>query len=117
MKKNLFLLFLGLSVSSLVQAEIVTTDIVTIERLFTYDDVGAIEGKEGTDIVAWMETGIDECPTGVWLSPSAPGYNNMTSFLLAAYMGQKRVRFQVYNDSLWERSASGVCEIDAIRFE
>ncbi|MEX2964622.1 hypothetical protein [Microbulbifer sp. TYP-18] len=65
MKKKIFLLALVLLVSSLVQTEVVTTDMVTIERLFTYDDVGAIEGKEGTDIIAWIDTGIDECPAGV----------------------------------------------------
>ncbi|MFA0814074.1 hypothetical protein [Microbulbifer epialgicus] len=117
MKKIIFFLTLALLAPSLVQAEIVVTDIAKIERLYTYDDIGAIEGKDGSDIVAWFDTGVDECPGGVWLSPAAAGYKNMTSFVLAAYMGDKQVRFQVYNDSHWEGSKSGICEVDAIRFE
>lgn len=99
-------------------AEIVNTQTGTIDRVFAYDDYGAIAGRDGADVIAWFQTGVTGCKDGVWLSPSAPGYNTITSFLLTAYTTNQTVRFQIYNDQVWAGSdKSQFCKIDAIRFE
>ncbi|WKD50884.1 hypothetical protein [Microbulbifer spongiae] len=99
-----------------VNASVVTTNTGTIERMFTYDSLGSSTGTEGTDIAVWMQTGIAGCDDGVWLSPSSPGYNTITSFLLTAYASKQNVQFQIYDDKLWSgTSNSKLCQINAIR--
>ena len=94
-----------------------TTNKGIITKLFAYDDYGAIAGRDGADIAVWMNTGITGCEHGVWLSPSAPGYKMLASFLLTAYTTKQPVRFQIYDDRLWKGSGTNLCQIDAIRFE
>ena len=110
---GLFTIILSFSAFSSVK----TTDKGTITRLFAYDDYGAVAGRDGADIAVWMKTGIVGCEDGVWLSPSAPGYKMIGSFLLTAYTTKQQVRFQIYTDRLWKGSGTKLCQIDAIRFE
>lgn len=94
-----------------------TTNKGIITKLFAYDDYGAITGRDGADIAVWMDTGITGCEDGVWLSPSAPGYKMIASFLLTAYTTKQQVIFQLYDDRVWNGSGNKLCQIDAIRFE
>jgi hypothetical protein len=94
-----------------------TTNKGNITKLFAYDDYGSMQGKEGADIAVWFDTGITGCEHGVWLSPSAPGYKMIASFLLTAYTSKQQVRFQIYDDKVWTGSGNKLCKIDAIRFE
>ncbi|KAF7763150.1 hypothetical protein PUND_b0488 [Pseudoalteromonas undina] len=98
-------------------SSVTTTDKGAITKLFAYDDYGAVANRDGADIAVWIKTGIAGCDDGVWLSPSAPGYNTISSFLLTAYTTKQQVRFQVYPDKVWQGSGSKLCQIDAIRFE
>lgn len=99
-------------------ADMVSTQTGTIDRIFAYDDYGAIAGRDGADVIAWFQTGVPGCEDGVWLSSAAPGYNTITSFLLTAYTTNQMVRFQIYDDRVWKGSSkSKLCQIDAIRFE
>jgi hypothetical protein len=93
-------------------AATVGTNTGVIEKITAYDDVGG----QG-DVAIWFTTGVTECPNGVYLSPSAPGFNSMTSFALSAYMAGKSVRFQVYNDRLWPGTNPPLCEVDAISLQ
>lgn len=94
------------------------TQIAVINKLYAYDDYGAITGKVGADIIVFTETGLSVCPNGVWLSPKAPGYQTLVTFLMTAHTTNKAIRFQVYDDRIWSGSAiSKFCQIDAIRFE
>ncbi|MEZ8822888.1 hypothetical protein AB6E04_00920 [Vibrio amylolyticus] len=88
-----------------------------IDKIFAYDDYGAQDRFEGADIAVWFKTDVIECPQGVWLTPSAPGYQTIVSFLLTAYTTKQNVRFQVYKERIWSGSSSQLCQIDAIRFE
>lgn len=63
------------------EAARVSTGVGQIFKLYAYDDVGAVQERDGADVVAWFDTGLTQCPAGVWLSPSAPGYKTLVSFL------------------------------------
>ena len=90
----------------------------TITKLSTFDDFGAVAGRDGADIAVSFKTGLVSCADGVWVSPAAPGYKMMGSFLLTAYTTQQQVRFQVYPDKIWAGStASKLCKVDAIIFD
>ncbi|MDE1265402.1 hypothetical protein [Vibrio aestuarianus] len=106
-----------LVVSNIAMAEVTSTSINTIDRLYAYDNYGSQDRFEGADVAVWFKTGLTECPHGVWLTPSAPGYQTLVSFLLMAYTTKQTVRFQVYNDRIWKGSKSKLCQIDAVRFE
>lgn len=98
-------------------AAVVNSSIGMIDAMYAYDDYGAQDRFEGADVAVWFKTGIKECSAGVWLTPSAPGYQTLVSFLLTAYTAKQRVKFQVYNDRIWTGSGRKLCQIDAIRFE
>lgn len=93
-------------------AATVGTNTGVIEKITAYDDFGG----QG-DVSIWFATGVTECPNGVYLSPAAPGFNSMMSFALSAYMAEKTVRFQVYNDRLWPGTNPPLCEVDAISLQ
>jgi hypothetical protein len=114
MKKIAFILA-ALVFSSAAFSEIVYTTQGTITKLYAYDDHGSIEGKEGAAIYIYLNTGLAACPNSIYLSPNSPGYNNLVSFTLTAFISQRTVSFQVYDDA--SRKLSGRCEVDAIRFE
>ncbi|WP_105900740.1 hypothetical protein [Vibrio gangliei] len=114
MNKFIFLI-LSFLVSFTVNAEILHTSSGTITQLITYDDVGAQERFEGADVVAFFDTGITTCPNGVWISPDAPGYSTIVSFLLTAYTTKSNIEFQIYDDQIWFGSKlNKMCKIDAI---
>ncbi|QDO85867.1 hypothetical protein FM037_24670 [Shewanella psychropiezotolerans] len=117
MKMSLILLIVLLGFVDSSYGAITTTSFGTLNKLFVYDDFGAVNGVEGADVAVWFDTGLAECSAGVWLSPSQPGYKMLSSSLLAAYMSKSKVRFQVYNDEIWTGSGSNLCKIDALRFE
>jgi len=96
-----------------VSAAIITSKVGTINKLYAYDDHGAVEGKEGAAVYIYMDTGLPACPSSIYISPNAPGYNTLVSFALTAYTTKSTVRFQVYDD----KKLAGRCEVDAIRFE
>ncbi|MDV5168332.1 hypothetical protein [Photobacterium rosenbergii] len=113
-----YILLLSLFLSLPVNAQIVSTKIGQIDKMFAYDDYGAVAGRNGSDIVVWTVTGLAACEHGVWLTPAAPGYSTITSFLLTAYTTKQKVRFQVYNDIIWKGSTKfNFCQIDSISFE
>jgi len=97
------------------QAVTVTTNKGPITRLYAYDDYGKVEGKDGAAVFIYMNTGVSACPASIYMSPRAPGYKNLVSFVLAAYMAGKQVSFQVYDDV--SRQLDGRCEVDAIRLD
>jgi len=114
--KKLVLCFLVFYVGSS-SAQIVTSARTTIDMIYAYDDFGAISGKEGADISIWLKTGVAECPRGVWLTPNAPAYKTLSSYVLAAYMSKIEVEFQVYTDRIWGGSGNPLCQVDAIRLK
>ncbi|MEZ8079969.1 hypothetical protein [Enterovibrio norvegicus] len=114
---KLLIALIALFFSIEANADIQTTQTQIIKQMYAYDDFGAVPGAEGADIALWLETGISSCPNGVWLSPSAPSYKTLTSFLLTAFTSNIPVRFQVYDDQIWTGSSKSLlCKIDAIRF-
>ena len=114
--KNIVVCILLMIFSNTVSAAVVQTKTGIITRLSAYDDYGAVTGKEGADIVAWFSTGVSGCEHGVYLTPAAPGYNSIASFLLAAYASKQNVKFQIYNDRKWKGTGYNVCQIDMIGF-
>lgn len=85
------------------------SDVGVITTLYTYDDVG------GGDVLIPFATGLEECPSGVFISAQKPGYKTLVSFALTAYTTGKDVLFQVYEENLWSGSANKYCEVDAMR--
>ena len=112
-KFSIFLVFLLAPMLS--QAGIVTTNKAKIARLYAYDDYGAVEGKNGAAVFIYLSTGVSACPGSIYISPNAPGYQNLVSFTLASFMAEKAVSFQIYDDA--GRQLDGRCEVDAIRME
>lgn len=115
--KKIVLMVCFLCFSANAIAERRNTNISSLDRMYAYDDYGSIEGKDGADVAIWTDTGLSECPNGVWISPSAPGYKTMVSFVLSAYLAQKKVSFQVYSDKVWGGSRNALCKVDAVRFD
>ncbi|WP_245609274.1 hypothetical protein [Vibrio pacinii] len=112
---SIFTLLLFMPLASF--AAVVNSSVGMIDGMYAYDDFGAQDRFEGADVAVWFKTGLSECSAGVWLTPSAPGYQTLVSFLLTAYTTKQRVKFQVYNDRIWTGSSNNLCQIDAIRFE
>ena len=108
-------LILVMFVSVNVNAVVVNTGISTIQKLYAYDDHGSVQGKDGAAVFIYIMTGLSACPTSIYISPNAPGYNTLVSFALTAYTTKASIRFQVYDDV--DRKLDGRCEVDAIRFE
>lgn len=115
--KKIVTLMLLLAAPIVSSAAVVNSSVGVIDSIYAYDDYGAQDRFEGADVAVWFKTGLTECPNGVWLTPSAPGYQTLVSFLLTAYTTKQTVRFQVYNDRIWKGSKNKLCQIDAIRFE
>lgn len=94
-----------LAMTSPALAKVVSTDTGYITRLSAYDDFwdGAV--------FVWFKTGLEECPSGVYIKPAAPGAVAMIDFVLHAYTNSLTVRFQAYNDRLYKTS---LCEADAV---
>lgn len=101
-------LAISLLISFSAHAEILKTGAGKITSLYSYDDV-----NDG-DVYIPFQTGVDECPTGVYLSPQSPGFKTMVSFALTAYTANKSVQFQVYTDQIWSGSTSAKCKVDAV---
>ena len=114
MKKYLAVILLCV-IPQISMAGVVTTNVNEMTRLYAYDDYGSVEGKEGAAIFIYLTTGVPECPSSIYISPNAPGYKNLVSFALAAFMAGKPVSFQVYNDT--NRQLDGRCEVDAVRLD
>lgn len=113
MNRYIVVSILILSVASVTaSAATVSTNSGVIDKITAYDDFGG----QG-DVVIWFTTGVAECPSGVYLSPAAPGFKTMASFALGAYMAEKTVRFQVYNDRLWPGTNPPLCEVDAVSLQ
>lgn len=93
-----------------VAADVVTSRVSPIERVVAYAEHG------GGDVAIWTTTGINTCPTGVYLSAAAPGFQVMASFVLSAYMAKTPIAFQVYTDHIWTGSKYPHCEVQAVRF-
>lgn len=101
-------LAISLLASLSAHAEILKTNTDKIASIYSYDDV-----NDG-DVYIPFQTGVDECPTGVYLSPQSPGFKTMVSFALTAYTTNRDVQFQVYSDSIWSGSTSAKCKVDAV---
>ncbi|MCO7223007.1 hypothetical protein [Pleionea sp. CnH1-48] len=116
MNKFILIGLMALSINAF--ASIKNTSAGKITKMYSYDDFGAVAGKEGSDVAVFFPTGLTECPQGVWLTPNAPGYKTLTSFLLTAFTTDLSVRFQVYTNRIWpDSSGNKLCQIDAIRFD
>jgi len=111
--KNLFIFLTSVLICVNASANILSSKVGTINKLYAYDDHGAVEGREGAAVYIYMDTGLTACPHSIYISPNAPGYKTLVSFALTAYTTKSTVRFQVYDD----RKLAGRCEVDAIRFE
>lgn len=106
--KKLGLALVILLASFTAQAEILKTGTDKITSLYSYDDL-----NDG-DVYIPFETGLSECPTGVYLSPQSPGFKTMVSFALTAYTANKNVQFQVYSDQIWSGSTKPKCKVDTV---
>ena len=86
-------------------AEIVYQRDVKITQINAYDDE--------PDIAAfiYLSSYPADCPKGVYLNPNSSGFETLYSLVLAAFMAQNTVSFQLYNDRL----SYGRCEADAIQ--
>jgi hypothetical protein len=93
-----FVLLLALIGGAEICSAAVMSDIGKIGEILAYDQFG-----EG-DVRVNFATGKTECPNGVWISPSSPGFNNLVSFALAAQMGNRDVKFQLYETAIWSGS-------------
>lgn len=68
------------------------------------------------DVILFFDTGLDECPTAVWLTPSSPGFDTVLSIALVAFTTQQKVYFGVHNDVIFPGGLNA-CKVDSIRFE
>lgn len=64
-----------------------------ITTLYAYDDFG------GGDVMIPFDTGLVECPNGVFISPQKPGYKTLVSFALTAYTTGKKSSFRFMKKS------------------
>lgn len=94
--------------SSAAFSRIVTTDAGRMSGMYAYDDYG------NGEILVHFETGLSECPRGVYLTPTAPGFESMRNMLVTAFAAEKPVRFQVYNNRFFAGSRAPRCEVDAV---
>ena len=79
------------------------TQVAKINEVWGYDDFG------GGDVLVRLDTGVSECPNGLWLSPNQPGFQTVLSMVLLAYSSQKTVTFQVREQEIWSGSTEPHC--------
>ncbi|MCL9782534.1 hypothetical protein M9194_13950 [Vibrio sp. S4M6] len=110
MKRILFLvLIVASTVSSLAYAGTYTTS-GNIGQIRAYADSGS--SSDTSDVVILLNTGLSQCPTGVWLSATSPGLKSMLSVALTAYAANKPVVFQVSN-TMWPGNNNPYCQVVA----
>ena len=103
MKKFISILILTLSFET--YAEVVYARSTTITQVNAYDDVANVAAY------IYLDKSHDDCPNGAYLNPNSPGFDSLYALTLAAFMSNKTVTFQLYND----RKHSDRCEVDAIQ--
>jgi hypothetical protein len=81
-----------------------TTEEGKIRSIYAYDDY-----KNGLIFIHFTAP-LAACPSGIYLKPSAVGFDHMYSLALMAFGSNKPVRFQLYTDRL----VSSRCEADAV---
>ncbi|TDF35818.1 hypothetical protein EYS14_20745 [Alteromonadaceae bacterium M269] len=101
--KRLLLLFVILLSSTAAFAGIAQGS--KIDEVWGYDDFG------GGDVIVRLDTGVSECPTGLWLSPNQPGFQTVLSMVLLAYSSQKPVAFQIREQEIWPGSSEPHCRL------
>jgi len=105
MFKKLLATSLLLVVSCSLKAEIVYQREVKITQINAYDD--HMNGA----IYLYLTQHHNSCPGGNYLNPQSPGFQSLYSMALAAYMANKTVTIQMYDDRVY----STRCEVDAIQ--
>lgn len=76
-----------------------------ITKLITYDD------HLGGTAYIYFSPSISACPSGMYLNPSSPGFERLYSASLAAFLSNRKVVFQIYDDRIQDTR----CEVDAIQ--
>lgn len=111
MKKTIiFLVAIFLFPTITYSANVNTPNVGKILKLNAFAEYG-----EG-DVILYFDTGVAECPTALWLSPSSHGFNTVLSLAITAYTTQKDVYFGVHNDKIFVGGLDA-CKIDSIRFD
>ena len=69
------------------------TELGKIEKINAY-----AEHKGGAVFISF-DTGLNQCPTGLWMSPTSTAFDMMVNFALSSYMANKTVYFGVEVDN------------------
>jgi len=101
--KKLFSLFI-LLISTATNATVIYQRGVTMTQINAYDNIATI----GAYI--YLSENHTSCPRGAYLNPEAVNFNSLYSTVLSAFMAEKTVDFQMYDD----RVESGRCEVNAV---
>ena len=89
---------------------VVYANVGKISEVWTWAATGTpVEG----DTVIRIETGIAQCPSGVFLD-AGEGSEKAYSAVLSAHSAQRSVKIQVYDDVLWNGSSTPYCKLRAI---
>gem|GEM_PF-4976069 len=110
--KYIYLCFM-MFISASVNAVVVTSTVNNISELATWNDADSplIDG----DTLIKINTGLNECPSGVYIKKS-DNSSSILSVALTAYTTNKAVKFQVWNNSsrFWQGATVPYCQVRAI---
>ncbi|NQZ09690.1 MAG: hypothetical protein HRT35_21275 [Algicola sp.] len=86
------------------------TELGKIEKINTYAEY------KGGAVLLSFNTGLAQCPTGLWISPTSTGFDMMSTFALASYMSNKTVYFGVeVENPLPVGTNIFYCQVDSVR--
>lgn len=92
---------------------IVFTKTAPVNKVWTWaQTASSVDG----DAVLHLDTGLTECPAGVFIQ-DAENSDKAYSAALTAYTTGKLVKAQVFNDLYWAGSSTPYCKVRAIFLE
>ena len=92
---------------------IVYTKAAPVSKVWTWSQTASsVDG----DTVLHLDTGLAECPAGVFIQ-DAENSDKAYSAALTAYTTGKPIRVQVFNDLYWTGSSTPYCKVRAIYLE
>ena len=108
------ILLLMTLIASSAKADIVNSIANHVSEIVTFNEAESNASLDGDTLVR-IDTGLTQCPKGVYIKFSAFA-SQVNSTVLAAYMAQEKVAFQVWNDSarFWRGSGTPYCQVRAV---
>ncbi|MGP0171776.1 hypothetical protein ACSVIJ_07820 [Pseudomonas sp. NCHU5208] len=93
--------------------EVVYSKAATISGFWSWAQT---ETSVDGDAVLHIDTGLTQCPNGVYIKDTENS-SKAYSAALSAYVANKTVRVQVYDDQYWAGSSTPYCKVRAVFLE